>query len=316
MNYDSTLTDDPYSDSDGIVDSDGDGVGDNADPFPYESLEILALDSSDFQPKENVGWIEVSVATLSNGHEMPGIWHPIADDLAIWFAFDGSWSYENNYFWSRQNQTSTGPTGNVGQWSHYSTENPNLYTCRFDWSHGTSGYGFTYDGRIDLDNDGTQDRIQISSGSKFPAEGSQIDFDVILNSLSANLGLFVLPPNFTEDDYDGDGVDDDLDAFPNDPTETSDSDGDGVGDISDLYNGYQDSIISDFLSNSDYLKVSEIQDLRPGTIMIEVSGNQATVQLQMEESTDLESWTETGTPATMTIPADTDTKFFRFKMAE
>ena len=84
------------------TDSDGVGVGDNADPFPYESLEILALDSSDFQPKENVGWIEVSVATLSNGHEMPGIWHPIADDLAIWFAFDGSWSYENNYFWSRQ----------------------------------------------------------------------------------------------------------------------------------------------------------------------------------------------------------------------
>ena len=109
---------------------------------------------------------------------------------------------------------------------------------------------------------------------------------------------------------------DNSDAFPNDPTETSDSDGDGVGDFSDLYNGYQDSIISDFLSNSDYLKVSEIQDLRPGSIMIEVSENQATVQLQMEESSDLQTWEDTGTPATMTIPADSDTKFFRFKMAE
>ena len=49
---------------------------------------------------------------------------------------------------------------------------------------------------------------------------------------------------------------------------------------------------------------------------IEVSGNQATVQLQMEESSDLQTWEDTGTPATMTIPADTDTKFFRFKMAE
>ena len=57
-------------------------------------------------------------------------------------------------------------------------------------------------------------------------------------------------------------------------------------------------------------------DLRPGSTMIEVSGNQATVQLQMEESSDLQSWEDAGDPATMTIPADTDTKFFRFKMSE
>jgi hypothetical protein len=68
--------------------------------------------------------------------------------------------------------------------------------------------------------------------------------------------------------------------------------------------------------NNDGLSISEIQDLRPGSTMIEVSGNQATVQLQMEESSDLQTWEDTGTPATMTIPADTDTKFFRFKMAE
>ncbi len=36
-------------------------------------------------------------------------------------------------------------------------------------------------------------------------------------------------------DSDGDGVIDDEDAFPNDPTETVDSDGDGVGDNSDLF---------------------------------------------------------------------------------
>ena len=60
----------------------------------------------------------------------------------------------------------------------------------------------------------------------------------------------------------------------------------------------------------------DIQDLRAGSTMIAVSGNQATVQLQMEESSDLQSWEDAGDPATMTIPADTDTKFFRFKMAE
>ena len=36
-------------------------------------------------------------------------------------------------------------------------------------------------------------------------------------------------------DTDGDGIADDFDAFPNDPSETLDSDGDGVGDNSDVY---------------------------------------------------------------------------------
>ena len=66
----------------------------------------------------------------------------------------------------------------------------------------------------------------------------------------------------------------------------------------------------------DLFSIDEIQDLRPGSTIIEVSANQATVQLQMEESTDLQTWEDTGTPATMTLPADTDTKFFRFRMAE
>ena len=61
---------------------------------------------------------------------------------------------------------------------------------------------------------------------------------------------------------------------------------------------------------------SELKDLRPGSTTIQISENQATVQLQMEESSDLQTWEDKGDPATMTIPADTDTKFFRFKMAE
>ena len=36
-------------------------------------------------------------------------------------------------------------------------------------------------------------------------------------------------------DSDGDGVNDNVDAFPNDPSETADSDGDGVGDNADAF---------------------------------------------------------------------------------
>ena len=63
------------------------------------------------------------------------------------------------------------------------------------------------------------------------------------------------PP--TSDDSDGDGVDDDNDAFPNDPNETSDLDNDGVGDNSDPdrdgdgVNNTEDALPNDPTETSD-----------------------------------------------------------------
>ena len=238
------------------VDTDGDKVGDNSDPFPNDPLELEKLGPSDFQPKENVGWIEVTYAYFYDQTVMPGIWHPIDENVATWFAFDNSWSYDNTYSWNPQSQVTTGPAGDTGQWSHYKTSNPNIYTCKFDWTNGTNGYGFTYDGRIDLDNDGNQDGIQIRSGIQFPAEGSQLDFNQILSALSDNLDLFALPANFTADDYDGDGTGNLLDI---------DDDNDGIADVYDstalLYtvsntsipsslSGYVEIFFSDYDSSS------------------------------------------------------------------
>ena len=110
-----------------------------------------------------------------------------------------------------------------------------------------------------------------------------------------------------------------------------DSDNDGLSDSLEIYLGAlgldpsKDStnewnrllnLVQELGLTNTGLSLEEISDLRPGSTMIEVSGNQATVQLQMEESSDLQTWEDKGDPATMTIPADTDTKFFRFKMAE
>ena len=71
-------------------------------------------------------------------------------------------------------------------------------------------------------------------------------------------------------------------------------------------------------SQYNLFTMDEISDLRSGSKMIEVSNNEATIQLKMEESTDLNSWTEINGAATMTVPvpSGSDTKFFRFKMAE
>ena len=124
-------------------------------------------------------------------------------------------------------------------------------------------------------------------------------------------------------------------TLPQEINYTVDSDSDGIPDNHDIYDGLNDALFEYYLQNNvlpnyktldDYntvvaerdakLTLAEVAELRPGSTMIEVSGNQATIQLQMEESFDLESWEDTGAPANMVVPADTGTKFFRFKMTD
>ena len=112
----------------------------------------------------------------------------------------------------------------------------------------------------------------------------------------------------------------DLSVFPRNPSETLDSDGDGIVDSYDAfpYIPTQD-VVNEIINNPslyDLYSRGGIQDLRTNSTILDVSNNQATIQIQMEESSDLESWTEAGDAATMVVPADTDTKFFRFKMAD
>jgi hypothetical protein len=95
-----------------------------------------------------------------------------------------------------------------------------------------------------------------------------------------------------------------------------------VSDNQDLFPNYNDStilgFISEYNSTHNYISSEDIQDLRAGSTLIEVSGSQATVQLQMEESSDLKIWENTGDPAAMSVPVptDSDTKFYSFKIAD
>ena len=91
------------------------------------------------------------------------------------------------------------------------------------------------------------------------------------------------------DDSDEDGIPDEFEASPN------------------------ESAINDL----GFYSTSDIQDLRAGSTMIEVENWQATLSMEVEQSDDLEIWTSGGT-AILQIPVDanSDIKFFRFKMAE
>jgi hypothetical protein len=65
------------------------------------------------------------------------------------------------------------------------------------------------------------------------------------------------------------------------------------------------------------LFIEEVQDLRAGSTMIEIANGQAALSMEVEESSDLATWT-TGVVSTVQIPLDAEVgkKFFRFKMAD
>ena len=66
--------------------------------------------------------------------------------------------------------------------------------------------------RVDSDGDGAPDDWNIGFGAGDSTTGLVLD---------------------TDDD--NDGVNDDADAFPNDPTDATDTDGDGIGDNKDAF---------------------------------------------------------------------------------
>lgn len=69
-------------------------------------------------------------------------------------------------------------------------------------------------------------RVLVASAALFVSSLMLLSF-AILNPATS--------PMTTAADIDGDGVPDDIDAFPSDPNEFRDSDGDGVGDVADLF---------------------------------------------------------------------------------
>ena len=122
-------------------------------------------------------------------------------------------------------------------------------------------------------------------------------------------------------DSDSDGVSDDLDAFPSDPSESVDSDGDGVGDNADVFPTMKTQDVVDEITNNpsvyNLYSIEDIKDLRAGSTMIEIHDGQATLTMEVEESDDLGVWTN-GSATSIQIPIDAEAgkKFFRFKMAE
>ena len=193
---------------------------------------------------------------------------------------------------------------------------------------GEAVTGFTWDGA------GSGSFTGVLSNPEPDADG-----DGVADSVDA----FPNDPNESADS-DGDTVGDNADAFPNDPNETVDTDGDSVGDNSDIHNGLDDTAINNalgittadgkinlsaWLATNSYIvddgssggtsgyTEQQLIDLRVGSQLASIDNDQATLQVVIEQSADLISWSPLKTEnVTVDAPAGTPKLFFRYRMQD
>ena len=181
---------------------------------------------------------------------------------------------------------------------------------------GTTTHDLSVNIVEDSDSDGIYNYQETNTGIYVsPSEtgsdpnNEDTDGDTILDGTEITNGT---NPNLA--DTDSDGLSDPLEVTYGSDPNLPDTSGDGLSDAVVVNAGFDPTV-----DYSNLINVSRqgMTDLRNGSTMIEIENGQATLSMELEQSDDLEIWTSGGT-TNLQIPIDasSDTKFFRFKMAE
>ena len=178
---------------------------------------------------------------------------------------------------------------------------------------------------IDMDGDGDLDVISASPGDNKIAWYEQLGGgakDSDSDGVNDDEDAFPNDPKETADS-DNDGVGDNADVFPNDPTEIADCDNDGVGDNADarspqIIAGLEAQIAQLQAQITELSKrptLEQIQDARLNSIVMSAGqNNTATLKFYIEESADLETWTNQGKFVEAGFPLEAGKKFLRFSL--
>ena len=92
---------------------------------------------------------------------------------------------------------------------------------------------------------------------------------------------------------------------------------DGV-DVSGTYLDFQSKAVQETIATlntalSNEYTLAEIVDMRSGSSMLAVSNGMAQVGMVLETSTNLVDWVATTNRPVVSVPADTNVKFFRYR---
>ena len=119
-------------------------------------------------------------------------------------------------------------------------------------------------------------------------------------------------PNNADSDNDGLSDSDEINTYQSNPN-YADTSNDGLSDQALVDYGLDPNVDHTLLYNAI---VQSIADLRAGSTIIEVINSLATITLNLESSDDLVSWTLTGDTATLQVPTNNNTQFYRFTLGD
>ena len=144
-------------------------------------------------------------------------------------------------------------------------------------------------------------------------------------------------------DTDGDGYNNSIDEFPDDSEEWEDTDGDGVGDNGDAHPGFNDALLTAYLTNNNYIvddgtgggisqslydaavaaqataetALANAREARPGSTVIDVANDLADITLRVEQTSDVNDWSSaTTSDHTIQLSAPAGASFYRFTIPE
>jgi len=225
-----------------IRDTDGDGVADENDAFPYDPSEQTDSDgdgigdNSDPFPESAYPWLNLAPqATLSTSHVSPWeILEAVADEIQPSNSADktggayGNWNGEENY----------GSTN----WVSFTFDQLKRvsYVDVYWWQDG-AGIALPTNATVEYWDGGawrSLGNIDVSADRYNRLQFGAVVTSAVRISMAGTKATGILEARvWGEDvsDSDGDGVIDELDAFPNDANESQDSDGDGVGNNADAF---------------------------------------------------------------------------------
>ena len=123
------------------------------------------------------------------------------------------------------------------------------------------------------------------------------------------------------DDADGDGLTNTEEASAGSDPWKADTDGDGFDDKTEVDYGLSPTTDSSglvtYIQNHDHTfglyPSNVVLDVATGQMLLETVGNNAMLQLQLEESDDLVTWTNAGDAVEWVRPVNGDKKFFRVR---
>ncbi|MDB2506397.1 hypothetical protein N9X20_02500, partial [Opitutales bacterium] len=195
----------------------------------------------------------------------------------------------------------------------------------------------------DADGDGLADSVETGTGIFVDASDTgtnpnvaDTDGDGLSDNVETGTGIYVSATDTGTDpnvsDTDADGLSDDAETGTGayvsatdtgtDPN-AADSDADGMSDFDEIqYMGLNPnvdstSLISTLPSTGGGLTEQDLIDLRVGSQMASIANDEATLQVVIEQSADLISWSTLKTESvTVDAPAGTTKQFFRYRMQD